>query len=64
MNNQDKLQELSSNLVDRINDLNRNVNDVKLKNLTESEKELKLLNDLFVSIRKVIHYYTEKQKNK
>jgi hypothetical protein len=68
MNNQDQLKSVSSNLVDRINQLNLNINQndmmSKPKKSSEMEKELRVLNELFVSIRKVIHFYNEVEKNK
>ena len=64
MNNQEQLHQLSGNLVDRINILNLNVNDINSKSLAENEKELKVLNELFVGLRKTIFYYNNKDKNK
>lgn len=68
MNNQEQLKSVSTNLVDRINQLNTSINQndmlAKPLKLTDKEKELRLLNELFVSIRKIIQFYSENEKNK
>jgi hypothetical protein len=63
MNNDYLLNDLSKNIVDRINILNVDVSNIKTnKKLTENEKELKLLNELYSALRKTNLYYTSSKK--
>ena len=66
MNNKDLLNQVSNNVVDRLNILNSllNNNDISAKKKIENEKELKMLNNLFLYLRQVIKFYIDENKNK
>ena len=52
---------LSIQLIARINNLNIEISLSTCKDCEEKEKELKLLNELYASLRKVSNYYKPKK---
>ena len=56
-----QLDNITNQMVSTINSLNIEINNKSTKNIDKKEKELKLLNELYASIRK---YNTFKKDNK
>jgi DNA gyrase/topoisomerase IV subunit A len=56
-----QFQNITNSVVQRINNLNNEVSHKECRDLEEKEKELKVLNDLFSSLRKTTNFYNNKK---
>jgi hypothetical protein len=56
-----QFQTITNTVVQRINNLNNEVSHKACKDLEDKEKELKVLNDLFSSLRKTTNFYNTKK---
>ena len=56
-----QLENVTQSIIQRVNSLNIEINNKSTKDIDKKEKELKLLNELYASIRK---YNTFKKDNK
>ena len=55
---------LTTQLVNRLTILNVDISNNNCNNIDEKEKEIKLLNQLYESLRKVTKYYKNNNNNK
>ena len=56
-----QLENVTNQIINKVNSLNIEINNKSTKDIDKKEKELKLLNELYASIRK---YNTFKKDNK
>lgn len=56
-----QFQSITTSVVQRINNLNNEVASKNCKDVEDKEKELKLLNDLYASLRKTTNFYNNKK---
>jgi DNA gyrase/topoisomerase IV subunit A len=56
-----QFQNITNSVFQIINNLNNEVSHKECRDLEEKEKELKVLNDLFSSLRKTTNFYNNKK---